>query len=131
MTVCVRGLLLVALGLSALAGSAPSRSGTSLGQADRRGAAHLHTLLAKLEVPPPYVLAGHSWGGPIIHVFAATYPKEIAGLVGDTSGTRAIRRRVHTRSQSVHDDNARWAMRSTKRRVATSAVSLRLPPLNC
>ena len=43
--------------------------------------AELHTLLAKLEVPPPYVLVGHSWGGPIIHVFAATYPKEIAGLV--------------------------------------------------
>ena len=41
----------------------------------------LHALLAKLEVPPPYVLVGHSWGGPIIHAFAATYPKEIAGLV--------------------------------------------------
>ena len=43
--------------------------------------AELHALLAKLEVPPPYVLVGHSWGGPIIHSFAATYPKEIAGLV--------------------------------------------------
>ena len=41
----------------------------------------LHALLAKLEVAPPYVLVGHSWGGPIIHSFAATYPKEIAGLV--------------------------------------------------
>jgi pimeloyl-ACP methyl ester carboxylesterase len=41
----------------------------------------LHALLAKLEAPPPYVLVGHSWGGPIIHSFAATYPKEIAGLV--------------------------------------------------
>lgn len=43
--------------------------------------AELHALLAKLDVPPPYVLVGHSWGGPIIHSFAATYPKEIAGLV--------------------------------------------------
>jgi pimeloyl-ACP methyl ester carboxylesterase len=43
--------------------------------------AELHALLAKLDVPPPYVLVGHSWGGPIIHAFAATYPKEIAGLV--------------------------------------------------
>jgi pimeloyl-ACP methyl ester carboxylesterase len=43
--------------------------------------AELHALLSKLEVPPPYVLVGHSWGGPIIHSFAATYPKEIAGLV--------------------------------------------------
>ena len=43
--------------------------------------AELHTLLTKLEVPPPYVLVGHSYGGAIIHSFAATYPKEIAGLV--------------------------------------------------
>jgi pimeloyl-ACP methyl ester carboxylesterase len=43
--------------------------------------AELHALLAKLDVPPPYVLVGHSWGGPVIHSFAATYPKEIAGLV--------------------------------------------------
>jgi pimeloyl-ACP methyl ester carboxylesterase len=41
----------------------------------------LHTLLAKLEAPPPYVLVGHSWGGPIIHRFAATYPNEVAALV--------------------------------------------------
>jgi pimeloyl-ACP methyl ester carboxylesterase len=41
----------------------------------------LHTLLAKLDVPAPYVLVGHSWGGPVIHSFAAIYPKEIAGLV--------------------------------------------------
>lgn len=43
--------------------------------------AELHALLAKLDVPPPYVLVGHSLGGAIIHSFAATYPKEIAGLV--------------------------------------------------
>jgi pimeloyl-ACP methyl ester carboxylesterase len=43
--------------------------------------AELHTLLAKLDVPPPYVLVGHSYGGAIIHSFAATYPKEVVGLV--------------------------------------------------
>jgi pimeloyl-ACP methyl ester carboxylesterase len=41
----------------------------------------LHALLAKIDVPPPYVLVGHSYGGPLIHSFAATYPKEVAGLV--------------------------------------------------
>lgn len=41
----------------------------------------LHALLGKLELAPPYVLVGHSWGGPIIHVFAATFPKEVAALV--------------------------------------------------
>lgn len=43
--------------------------------------AELRALLATLEAPPPYVLVGHSYGGAIIHAFAATYPKEIAGLV--------------------------------------------------
>ena len=41
----------------------------------------LHALLAKLDAPPPYVLVGHSWGGPIIHMFAGMFPKEVSGLV--------------------------------------------------
>jgi pimeloyl-ACP methyl ester carboxylesterase len=44
-------------------------------------AAELHALLARLDAPPPYVLVGHSLGGPIINTFAATFPKEVAGLV--------------------------------------------------
>jgi pimeloyl-ACP methyl ester carboxylesterase len=43
--------------------------------------AELHTLLGKVGAPPPYVLVGHSLGGPIINLFAATYPKEVVGLV--------------------------------------------------
>lgn len=43
--------------------------------------AELHALLARIEVPPPYVLVGHSYGGPLVHSFAATFPKEVAGLV--------------------------------------------------
>jgi pimeloyl-ACP methyl ester carboxylesterase len=29
----------------------------------------LHALLQVLRVPPPYVLVGHSWGGPLIRMF--------------------------------------------------------------
>lgn len=43
--------------------------------------AELHTLLAKIGAPPPYVLVGHSLGGPLINLFAATFPREVAGLV--------------------------------------------------
>jgi carboxylesterase len=32
-------------------------------------------------VPGPYVLVGHSLGGIIVRLFAATYPDEVAGLV--------------------------------------------------
>jgi pimeloyl-ACP methyl ester carboxylesterase len=47
----------------------------------QRRAAQLHALLTTLEVPPPYVLVGHSWGGPLIRFFAGAYPDEVVGMV--------------------------------------------------
>ncbi|MEL6535963.1 MAG: alpha/beta hydrolase [Bacteroidota bacterium] len=41
----------------------------------------LHTLLEKAGEEPPYLLAGHSMGGPYIRVFAQLYPEEVAGLI--------------------------------------------------
>src|SRR4051812_15286567 len=41
----------------------------------------LHTLLHRGHVPGPYVLAGHSFGGLYVRVFAAQYPDEVAGMV--------------------------------------------------
>jgi pimeloyl-ACP methyl ester carboxylesterase len=41
----------------------------------------LHALLPLAGVKPPYVLVGHSWGGPLIRMFAGLYPTEIAGMV--------------------------------------------------
>ena len=46
-----------------------------------RIAADLHTLLERAEVPGPYVLAGHSFGGLYVQAFAANYPDRVAGLV--------------------------------------------------
>jgi pimeloyl-ACP methyl ester carboxylesterase len=43
-------------------------------------AADLHALLAKANVPGPYVLAGHSVGGTYTLVYAARYPTEVAGM---------------------------------------------------
>ena len=40
-----------------------------------------HLMLQKAEVPPPYILVGHSYGGMIARLYAMTYPTEIAGLV--------------------------------------------------
>jgi pimeloyl-ACP methyl ester carboxylesterase len=47
----------------------------------RHNAEKLHRLLAQLDLKPPYVLVGHSWGGPLIRMFAALYPDEIAGMI--------------------------------------------------
>jgi pimeloyl-ACP methyl ester carboxylesterase len=44
-------------------------------------AEELHRLLAAAEVPGPYVLVGHSFGGLLMRLYAARYPQEVVGLV--------------------------------------------------
>jgi len=41
----------------------------------------LHRLLLKLNMPKPYVLVGHSYGGMINRLYANHYPHEVAGIV--------------------------------------------------
>lgn len=47
----------------------------------RHIAENLHALLGVLRAEPPYLLVGHSLGGPFIRMFTALYPDEVAGLV--------------------------------------------------
>ena len=44
-------------------------------------AADLDALLGASEETGPYVLAGHSFGGPIIRLYASAHPAEVGGLV--------------------------------------------------
>jgi pimeloyl-ACP methyl ester carboxylesterase len=44
-------------------------------------ATDLHTLLERAAVAGPYVLVGHSSGGPYVRVFASRYPDQVAGVV--------------------------------------------------
>ena len=46
-----------------------------------RLAAELHALVRAAEVPPPYVLVGHSFGGLSIRAYASRHPEDVAGLV--------------------------------------------------
>ncbi len=41
----------------------------------------LRAMLAAEDIPPPYVLVGHSLGGTIVKLFARSYPDEVAGVV--------------------------------------------------
>ncbi len=41
----------------------------------------LRALLAAAGIPPPYILAGHSFGGMLLRAYAVKYAKEVAGLV--------------------------------------------------
>src|SRR5918996_2959736 len=52
-------------------------------------ATDLHTLLQRGHVPGPYVLAGHSFGGLYVLIFAARNPDEVAGMVLVDSTDRA------------------------------------------
>jgi pimeloyl-ACP methyl ester carboxylesterase len=47
----------------------------------RRVAESLDALLQQINVAPPYVLVGHSWGGAFIRAFADAHPDEVAGMV--------------------------------------------------
>ena len=44
-------------------------------------ATDLHTLLARAQIPSPYVVVGHSTGGAYARIFAARYPDQVAGMV--------------------------------------------------
>lgn len=44
-------------------------------------AGELHALLVTAEVEGPYILVGHSFGGPLVRVFAAQYPADVVGVV--------------------------------------------------
>ena len=44
-------------------------------------ALELHTLLTRADIPGPYILVAHSFGGLNIRLFADMYPQEVAGMV--------------------------------------------------
>jgi pimeloyl-ACP methyl ester carboxylesterase len=46
-----------------------------------RIAAELRTLLMLAQIPPPYLLAGHSFGGYNVRMFAGLFPEDTAGIV--------------------------------------------------
>lgn len=54
-------------------GPFPRTSGTN--------AEDLHELLKRANVPGPYLLVGHSYGGLIVRVYNGMYPSEVAGMV--------------------------------------------------
>jgi pimeloyl-ACP methyl ester carboxylesterase len=46
-----------------------------------KSAQELHTLLERVGIEGPYVLAGHSYGGLVVRMFADLYANEVAGVV--------------------------------------------------
>jgi pimeloyl-ACP methyl ester carboxylesterase len=60
----------------------PSRSDPApMPQTAAQMVADLHALLEAARVPGPYVLVGHSFGGLVARLYAATHPADVVGLV--------------------------------------------------
>src|SRR5579885_1620896 len=51
----------------------------------------LRDALTKLGEKGPYILVGHSYGGPVVRNFALTYPSEVAGVVFVDSAFEGMR----------------------------------------
>ena len=41
----------------------------------------LHKVLISLNINPPYLLVGHSFGGPLIRLYASRFPNDVCGLI--------------------------------------------------
>ena len=65
----------------------------------------LQQLLFAARIPPPYVLAGHSYGGLLTRMYAHAHPRDVAGLVlVDAVGRDATRRELAIWPKSVLPD---------------------------
>jgi pimeloyl-ACP methyl ester carboxylesterase len=65
----------------------------------------LHAFLAACHIAPPYLLVGHSLGGPFIRMFASLYPGEVAGLVFiDAPDFMLTDRQEEDIRQELHDE---------------------------
>ncbi len=71
----------------------------------------LHTLLQAADIPPPYVMAGHSLGGEYVRSYAHRYPNEVAGLVLVDPGSE------------WHMERTGTAFTETQRVAVTAAVA--------
>lgn len=65
-----------------------------------RASKHLKALLQELDVAPPYVFVGHSWGPTIALDYATRYPGEVVGAIYVDPTN------IHT-SKAAHDDMLR------------------------
>jgi len=93
--------------------------------------ADLGALLDRLDIPGPFVLVGHSYGGLLVRLFAERYPSRVAGLVlvdpvlaCSWAHPDVVKLRVKRRAERI----ARWGVwfaRFGVVRLATSPILVR------
>jgi pimeloyl-ACP methyl ester carboxylesterase len=63
----------------------------------------LHALLRAADLPPPYVLVGHSTGGLIVRLYASTFPDEVVGMVLVDAISEAMQRLLTPEQFAIYD----------------------------
>lgn len=81
----------------------------------------LHTLLDRAGERPPYVLAGHSFGGFTIRLFARRFPDQVAGLVLIDASHEDFATRLHEADAQTRQQQRR----QMQRQIELGLVGLR------
>ncbi len=87
----------------------------------------LHTLLARSGVEPPYVLVGHSLGGPLVRLYAHEHPDQVVGVVlVDAAHEEMLLRYPEAvrRLQPRTDRMMAWLLRLAQMLAASGAFAL-------
>lgn len=108
------------------------RSAAPAGQVSARSVADivsdLQKLLRAVNVPPPYVLVGHSWGGIIARLFMHRHPADTAGAVFVDATHEAIDPRTFKIVPAIYSlmllaARARWVRRALIKQLCPQGCS--------
>jgi pimeloyl-ACP methyl ester carboxylesterase len=92
----------------------------------------LHRLLTTAEVPGPYVLVGHSFGGLLVRLYAARHPEEVAGLVLVDAAHQDQYRRAPSEILELLpqlQEQARQQLEALKALIVSGALDVSLLPV--
>lgn len=82
----------------------------------------LHDLLIAADIPGPYVLAGHSLGGPLNRIYASQYPDEVLGLVLVDSAVPYVWAEVSSFEQWKAQNESAYALMAVLQRIGAARI---------
>jgi pimeloyl-ACP methyl ester carboxylesterase len=86
----------------------------------------LHAFLEAVHVAPPYILVGHSLGGPYIRLFTSLYPSEVAGLVFIDPADFMLTEQQDEEFKRVTHSNYEFMLQDIQKTADDTSVSIRI-----
>ena len=94
-------------------------------------ALELHTMLTNATIPGPYILVGHSLGGPVARQFAALYPDEVAGLVMvDSAHEQQMKRFPESLVKMFNSIKGMFTVMKLMNRIGVFALNPKIIPID-